>query len=152
MSRNHKFVSARIQTEYDSFLYRSVSCLYDNKDKTTWQYLVMLPFGQVSSHMVVNLFHYVLHTKSGSFKWSILLIYIIIIKVYFVCIDSNECSLEELSECIVNISDDECYYILTAISNMALSRYINDIDFIKSVTIYLFKVRMAIINYYIVIN
>lgn len=73
-SRSHTFVSARIQTEYDSFVYRAVSCLYDNIDKTTWQYLVMLPFGQVSSRMVVNLFHYVLHIKSGSFKSSKLLV------------------------------------------------------------------------------
>jgi len=61
-------VSARIQTEYDSFFCRAVSCLYDNIDKTTWQYLVMLPFGQVSSSMVVHLFQYVLHIKSGLFK------------------------------------------------------------------------------------
>lgn len=58
---------------------------------------------------------------------------------------SNEYSLKELSECIVNTSDDECYYLLTAICNMALSRYINDIDFIKTVTISLFKVRIIII-------
>lgn len=60
-------------------------------------------------------------------------------------LDSNECSLEELSECIVDTSDSECYYLLTAISNMALSRYIIDIDFIKTVTVFLFKVRMIII-------
>lgn len=59
-------------------------------------------------------------------------------------IDFYECSLDELSECIINTSDDECYYLLTSISNMALSRYINDIDFIKAVTIYLFKVRTII--------
>lgn len=61
--------------------------------------------------------------------------------VFISFIDFYECSLEELSECIINTSDDECYYLLTAISNMALSRYINDIDFIKEVTICLFKVR-----------
>ncbi|KAE9544479.1 hypothetical protein AGLY_000020 [Aphis glycines] len=116
--KNHKFVSDRIQTEYDAFLFRAVCCLYNNVDKTTWQYLVMLPFGQVSSKMVVHLFQYILHIKS----------------------DFNECSLEELSECIIHTSDDECYYLLTAISNMALSRYINDIDFIKAVTICLFKI------------
>lgn len=60
-------------------------------------------------------------------------------------LDSNECSLEELSECIVDTSDSECYYLLTAISNMALSRYIIDVDFIKAVTVFLFKVRMTII-------
>lgn len=59
-------------------------------------------------------------------------------------IDFYECSLEELSECILNTSDDECYYLLTSISNMALSRYINDIDFIKAVTICLFKVSTII--------
>lgn len=67
LSRSHKFVSARIQTEYDSFLCRAVSCLYDNTDRTTWQYLVMLPFGQVSSQMALHIFHYVLHIKSGLF-------------------------------------------------------------------------------------
>ncbi|XP_025411523.1 ectopic P granules protein 5 homolog isoform X2 [Sipha flava] len=114
----HKFVSARIQTEYDSFLKRIVSCLYDNDDRTTWQYLVMLPFSQVSSPMVLHLFQHMLHIKSVS----------------------NEYSLKELSECVINTSDDECYYLLTAICNMALSRYINDIDFIKTVTICLFKI------------
>lgn len=63
----------------------------------------------------------------------------------FLFLDSNECSLEELSECIVNTSDSECYYLLTAISNMALSRYIIDVDFIKTVTVFLFKVRIQII-------
>lgn len=66
--RNYKFVSARIQTEYDSFLYRAVCCLYDNVDKTTWQYLVMLPFGQVSSQMGMHIFQYLLHIKSGILK------------------------------------------------------------------------------------
>jgi hypothetical protein len=61
-------VSARIQTEYDSFLKRIVSCLYDNDDRTTWQYLVMLPFSQVSSPMVLHLFQHMLHIKSGSFE------------------------------------------------------------------------------------
>lgn len=60
-------------------------------------------------------------------------------------LDSNEYTLEELSDWIVNTSDDECYYLLTAISNMALSRFINDIEFIKSVTVCLFKVRTPII-------
>lgn len=59
-------------------------------------------------------------------------------------LDSDEYTLEELSDWIVNTSDDECYYLLTAISNMALSRFINDINFIKSVTICLFKVRTPI--------
>jgi len=59
--------------------------------------------------------------------------------------DSNEYSLEELCECIINTSDDECYYLLTAVSNMALSRYINDLDIIKEVTVSLFKVRTLII-------
>lgn len=58
-----------------------------------------------------------------------------------ILLDSNEYSVEEVSECIVNTSDDECYYLLTAISNMALSRYINDLDFIKAVTGTLFKVK-----------
>lgn len=58
-------MSDRIQTEYDAFLFRAVCCLYNNVDRTTWQYLVMLPFGQVSSKMVVNLFQYILHIKSG---------------------------------------------------------------------------------------
>lgn len=65
--RNHKFLSARIQTEYNSFLYRAVSCLYDNSDRTTWQYLVMLPFGQVSPQMVMHIFQYMLHIKSGTY-------------------------------------------------------------------------------------
>lgn len=59
------FTSARVQTEYDSFVCRAVSCLYDNTDRTTWQYLVMLPFSQVSSKMVYHLFQYILHIKSG---------------------------------------------------------------------------------------
>lgn len=60
-------------------------------------------------------------------------------------LDSDEYTLEELSDWIANTSDDECYYLLTAISNMALSRFINDIDFIKSVAVCLFKVRTPII-------
>jgi len=61
-------VTARIQTEYDAFLFRAVSCLYNNVDRTTWQYLVMLPFGQVSYQMVVHIFQFVLHIKTGSLK------------------------------------------------------------------------------------
>jgi len=67
--------------------------------------------------------------------------------IFILFIDFNECSLEELSECIIHTSDDECYYLLTAISNMALSRYIKDIDFIKAVTICLFKVKTTIIYF-----
>lgn len=59
-------------------------------------------------------------------------------------LDSTEYLLDELSECIVRTSDVECCYLLTAISNMALSRYINDVDFIKTVTVCLFKVRSTI--------
>lgn len=69
-------MSARIQTEYDSFLSRAVSCLYDSVDRTTWQYLVMLPFGQVSSQMVLHLFKFVLCIKSGLFKLSIVGLYL----------------------------------------------------------------------------
>lgn len=64
--------------------------------------------------------------------------------IYFFFLGFDDYSLEELSDCILDTSDDECYYLLTSISNMALSRYINDIDFIKAVTIYLFKVRISI--------
>ncbi|XP_050432163.1 ectopic P granules protein 5 homolog [Adelges cooleyi] len=114
----HKYVSARVQTEYDAFLDRAVKCLYGNVDRTTWQYLVMLPFSHMSSQTSKDLFQYLLHIKS----------------------DPSECSLEELTDCVANSSDDECYYLLTTLNNMALSRDMKDIEFISSVTTSLFKI------------
>ncbi|XP_050538200.1 ectopic P granules protein 5 homolog isoform X2 [Daktulosphaira vitifoliae] len=120
----YKYVSPRVQTEYDALIERTVLCLYDNIDRTTWQYLVMLPFKYISSQTSISLYQYILNLKSGI----------------------NDCSIEELTDSIVKTSDDECYYILTTINNMALSRDMKDVEFITAVTSSLVKIGFVSIT------
>lgn len=47
----------RIQTEYDTFVLRSVEHIYKSRSLGAWQYLAILPFPDLCSHTIWKLYY-----------------------------------------------------------------------------------------------
>ncbi|XP_065206271.1 ectopic P granules protein 5 homolog isoform X2 [Planococcus citri] len=108
----------RLQTEYDEFLFRVVNNLYTTRDRIGWQYLATLPFNMITSHSLWKIYQYLLYTKN----------------------ENDILMSEEFMESMAELPDDEIYYFLTTITNMALLRPKQDWLFIQTVTLQLFQV------------
>lgn len=52
--------------------------------------------------------------------------------------------LEQFNDIVVDVPAEDLYYLLQTFASMALSREINDLDFIRCVTTDLFKVCLRI--------
>lgn len=54
---------------------------------------------------------------------------------------ASQCAfLEQFNDIVVDVPAEDLYYLLQTFASMALSREINDLDFIRCVTTDLFKV------------
>lgn len=49
---------ARVRVEFDMFVLRAANYIYQSRCLGTWQYLAMLPFGEVSAETVWRLYFF----------------------------------------------------------------------------------------------
>ncbi|XP_014245821.1 ectopic P granules protein 5 homolog [Cimex lectularius] len=127
-NRDESFMD-RLQAEYDNIIICACSAFQATAQKSVLQFLISLPFGLVSMHTLWKLFHMVMHTDAGG----------------KLCKNYAEWSAS-WEEKVVHFSDAELYYILTSVSNMALSRMFADWVFIKMVTVSLLQIGFVNIS------
>ncbi|XP_014271688.1 ectopic P granules protein 5 homolog isoform X2 [Halyomorpha halys] len=115
----------RLQMEYDNIVISACHALLGPQHKSVLQFLTALPFSSVTLKTIWQLFHIVMQPMKTS-------------EVNF-CRNANEwwVGVEDL---IPTLSEVELYYVLTAVSNMALARTLNDWLFVKAVTTHLLQI------------
>lgn len=117
----------RLQIEYDAFFMRATYYLYSSQKMGAWQFLAVLPYNKVSTKTLWKIY-YVLHDVENNSE---------------IILDPTDNTDYEskifesytklaFQEKVVNLTDDECYYLLNTFANMSLARTEDDLNFIKA--------------------
>ena len=118
-----------VMREYDLFLFRAVKALHRGKKIGTMQFLATIPFHLASIEMLWEI--YGLLTC-----WNMY--------------DGIEMKSEDISadfeQQLVTMNESDAFYLLTAMSSMAIAREGKDNGFVRIVTIHLFQVNAKLIS------
>lgn len=117
----------RLQVEYDAFFLRATHYLYLSQKLGAWQFLAIVPYNHVSLKTLWKIY-YLLHNLDTA------------IEVILDPLDDTDYEKKlwdsyvrtQFQEKIINLTDDECYYLLNTFTNMALARNEDEINFIKA--------------------
>ena len=116
-----------VSEEYDIFLLQALSMLISAKNIGTLQFLAAVPYHLVSTEMIWEIY-------SILTKWNL----------HERQEKGNSISVEFEHE-LLAINESNTFYILTAMSNMAIARKKQD-EFVKIVTLHLFQVNKELLN------
>lgn len=124
-------LKSRIQVEYSSFIVRTCHVIYNARSLGIWQYLVDLPFKDLNTTILWNLYY----SFNVGFEEQF-------VQKHFDDISSKveeDYFLVRFNDMAIELKNDDLYYLLQTFGNMILSRTKDDWEFIKIVSLRLFE-------------
>nr|XP_053655972.1 ectopic P granules protein 5 homolog isoform X2 [Cherax quadricarinatus] len=122
---------ASLQVEYDQLFEKAVDCIFSSPRSGAWQFLAVIPYGSVSLSRLWKIV-YKLHTgmreESGSTigkenmnnsEWADLV--------------THTDTRGQFHDCLLNMEENESFYLLSALANMTVARESSECEFIKVV-------------------
>lgn len=123
---------AVLQTEYDQLFERAVNCMFGNPRSGAWQFLAVIPYSSVSLLRLWKIV-YMLHVgisedsdktvasadeqHSTSEDWAFLV--------------SHSDTRGQFHDRLQVMEENEAFYLLTALANMAITREVTEKEFVK---------------------
>ena len=134
----HSPMFQRLQLEYDCFFLRATKCIFSSLKLGIWQYLAEIPYGTISSDMLWRIFyvlHLDYHEESHSDFGSEITDWVSVLS-------SPDLQIQFEEKC-AEADESELFFLLSAFTNMALSRDARESVFIRRVVMDLFYIGFA---------
>ena len=125
----------RLQLEYDCFFLRATKCIFSSLKLGIWQYLADIPYATISADMLWRIFyvlHLDYHEESHSDFGSE-------ISDWLEVLSSPDLQIQFEEKC-AEAEESELFFLLSAFTNMAVSREAKESVFIRRVVMDLFYI------------